>query len=144
MHSDLEVCVKPKRSWYLWHQEGYEEPAHPMHGSRGGGMGSRPPLKNHKAIGFLSNTSPDPLKNHKATKPAANVGPSSARHRNAILMVFRWWTNDGLLLVVFVSSLPSSFKISQIWTPSSKTFWIRASIHIVWKQMMAQSKTSDL
>ena len=40
------------------------------------------PLKNHKNIGFLSNTGPDPLKNHKATKPAFNVGPSSARQRS--------------------------------------------------------------
>ena len=31
-------------------------------------------LKNHKHIGFLSNTGSDPLKNHKATKPAFNVG----------------------------------------------------------------------
>ena len=43
-----------------------------------------PPLKNHKNIGFLSNTGPDPLKNHKTTKPAFNVGSSSARQRNAI------------------------------------------------------------
>ena len=48
--------------------------------SRGGGQGVVPPphthtLKNHKNIGFLSNTGPDPLKNHKATKPAFNVGP---------------------------------------------------------------------
>ena len=42
----------------------------------GGGRGSRPPLKNHKNIGFLSNTGPDPLTNHKATKLAFNVGPS--------------------------------------------------------------------
>ena len=36
----------------------------------GGGTGGPdpPPLKNHKNIGFLSNTGPDPLKNHKATK----------------------------------------------------------------------------
>ena len=43
-----------------------------MGGSKGGGgedRGSGPPLKNHKNIGFLSNTGPDPLKNHKATKP---------------------------------------------------------------------------
>ena len=38
-----------------------------------GGQGSVPPLKNHKNIGFLSNTGPDPLKNHKDTKPALNV-----------------------------------------------------------------------
>ena len=52
---------------------------------RGGGdRGSGPPLKNHKTLGFLSNTGPDPLKNHKATKPAFNVRPLSARQRNAI------------------------------------------------------------
>ena len=44
-----------------------------------GGQGVRTPLKNHKKLGFLSNTGPDPLKNHKATKPAFNVGPLSAR-----------------------------------------------------------------
>ena len=54
-----------------------------MHRSRGGCRGSGIPLKNHKNIGFLSNTGPDPLKNHKATKPAFNVGPSSACHWNA-------------------------------------------------------------
>ena len=69
-----------------------------MGGSRGG-----PPLKNHKIIGFLSNTGPDPLKNHKATKPAFNVGSSSAGQRNAIEMAFRWWADAGSLLVVFGS-----------------------------------------
>ena len=51
-----------------------------------GGQGVRtpPPLKNHKNIGFLSNTGPGPLKNHKATKTAFSVGPSSASQRNAI------------------------------------------------------------
>ena len=52
-----------------------------MGGSRGGtgGPDPPPPPKNHKNIGFLSNTGPDPLKIHKATKPACNVGPPSAR-----------------------------------------------------------------
>ena len=50
----------------------------------GGGQGAWTPLKNHKNIGFLSNTCPDSLKNHKATKPEFNVGPSSTRERNAI------------------------------------------------------------
>ena len=45
---------------------------------QGGGGGIRTPLKNHKNIGFLSNTGSDPLKNHKATKPAFKVGPPSA------------------------------------------------------------------
>ena len=53
-------------------------------GGGGGGWVRGPdPLKNHKNIGFLSNTGPDPLKNHKATKPAFNVGPSSASQLNA-------------------------------------------------------------
>ena len=43
-----------------------------MHGSRGWGVWK----KNHKNIGFHTNTSPDPLKNHKATKLTFNVGPS--------------------------------------------------------------------
>ena len=47
--------------------------------------GPDPPLlKNHKIIGFLSNTGLDSAKNHKATKPAFNVGPSSAHQQNAI------------------------------------------------------------
>ena len=32
-----------------------------MRGSRGGGTGGPDPLKNHKNIGFLSNTGPDTL-----------------------------------------------------------------------------------
>ena len=49
-------------------------------GVGGGVPDPPPPLKNHKIIGFLSNTCPDLLKNHKATKPAFNVGPSTASH----------------------------------------------------------------
>ena len=51
-----------------------------MWGARG--SGPPPPLKNHKAIGFLIDTDPDPIENHKATKPVFNVGPPSARHLN--------------------------------------------------------------
>ena len=40
------------------------------------GRAPRPPLENHEAIAFVSNTGPDPLGNHKATKPAFYVvGP---------------------------------------------------------------------
>ena len=45
-----------------------------------------PPLKNHKNIGFLSNSDPDPLKNYKATEPAFNVGLPSGRQRTP----FKW------------------------------------------------------
>ena len=35
-----------------------------MRGPRGGtGVRTIPPLKNHKSIGFLSNSGPDPLRN---------------------------------------------------------------------------------
>ena len=71
----------------------YYFPAGVMCGSKGGGGGGQgsgpPPLKNHKNIGFLTNTGPDPLRSHIATKPAFNVGPPSARQRNGISMAFR-------------------------------------------------------
>ena len=51
---------------------------------KGGGQGVRMPLKNHKNIGFLSNTDPDPLNNHKAAQPAFNNGLSLARQRNPL------------------------------------------------------------
>ena len=72
-----------------------------MDGSRGGRGGPDSLLKNHKRIGFLSETGLDPLKTHKATQSAFNVGPSLARHQNAIIMTFRWLANDGPLRVVF-------------------------------------------
>ena len=72
---------------------------------RGGGgnrgSGPPPPQKNHKYIGFLSNTGPEILKILKATKPAFNVGPLSAHQQNAISLAFRWHVDDGSLLVVF-------------------------------------------
>ena len=49
-----------------------------VRGSRGRDRWSAPSWKNHKNIGFHSNTGSDSLKNHKTTKPAFNVGPSSA------------------------------------------------------------------
>ena len=52
----------------------------------GGDRGSGPSLKNHRNIGFLSNTGPDPLINHKATKTAFNVG----QHRPASETPFKW------------------------------------------------------
>ena len=96
------------------------------------GQGVWAPLKNHKNIGFLWNTSQHPLKNHKATKPAFNVGPSLARQRNAISMAFPWWADDGPFIAVFGSYIPSNVH-DQIWTPSDKTFWIRMWVwHFFW------------
>ena len=71
----------------------------------------RIPLENLDAIGFLSNFGPDPLEN-QATKPAFNAGSPSARQPNAILMAFRWWADDGLLLVVSLINLNTTSKNS--------------------------------
>ena len=49
----------------------------------------------------------------KLTKPAFNCGSLSARQRKAILMAFCWRSNDGLLIVIFGSSLSSSIKEKQ-------------------------------
>ena len=46
-------------------------------------------LKNHKNIGFLSNSGSDSLNNYEATEPAFNIGPSSARQRTGRPMMAR-------------------------------------------------------
>ena len=58
---------------------GYGSCADPGDGGGGGIRGSVPPLENHRAIEFVSNTGAEPLENHKATKSAFTVGPLSAR-----------------------------------------------------------------
>ena len=83
-----------------------------MGGSRGGQGVQTSSLKNHKNIRFPSNTGPDPLKKHKATKRAI-IGMAAKRH-----------VDVGPLMVVFASSQKK--KRFQSWTPSDKTFWIRA------------------
>ena len=97
-----------------------------MHGSRGGGTRGPHPalLKNHKAIRFLSNTGTDSLETHKATKLAFILGLPAKRCSNQT--AFCWQTDDGPLLVVFGSSLPSSTKNHQSGTLSDKTFRICA------------------
>ena len=60
-------------------------------------------LKNHKNIGFLNNTGPDPLKNYKLPSQIqcwAVIGTPVKRLR----------ADDGTLIAVFESSLPSSTK----------------------------------
>ena len=73
-----------------------------MRGSRGGqGVRTPPPPKKYKNKG---NTGPDPWKITKL--PSQNlwaiIGPPAKRH----LMAFRWWADDGLLLVLVGSSVP--------------------------------------
>ena len=56
--------------------------------AEGGGPGDRtpPPLKNHKYIGFLSNTGPDPLKITKLPSQHSILG----YHRHASETPFQW------------------------------------------------------
>ena len=76
-------------------------------GGGGGGGGDRgpDPLKNHKNIGFLSNTGQDPL---KITKPPFNIWAIIGTPAKCHLMAFPWRVNDGplMFIVVFGSSLP--------------------------------------
>ena len=81
-------------------------------------------LKNHKNIGFLSNTCPDPLNNHKATKH------SMLGHHRQAKMAFRWRANDDQLIMVFGSSLSSSTKKrKKVVTPLTK---LSGSAHITY------------
>ena len=82
----LRQATKNLASLSIWADS--LKPCLPAHAriQRGGGGQSdwTTHLKNHKNIGFLSNTGPDPLENHKATKQAFNVGSSSAHQQNTI------------------------------------------------------------
>ena len=66
--------------WIKWDQGQVIAERVNMHASRGGGgvgIGvctyPPPPLENHKAIQFLSNTGQVPLENLEASKPVFNV-----------------------------------------------------------------------
>ena len=59
-----------------------------------------PPLKNHKNIGFLSNTCLDLLENHEATKPAFIVG-MFGHHRPTSETPFKLHLADGPMMVHF-------------------------------------------
>ena len=68
------------------------------------GQGVRTPVENHKNMGSFSNTGPDP--SYQASiQCRAIIGPLAKRH----LKAFRWWADDGPLLVSYGSSVtPSS------------------------------------
>ena len=79
-----------------------------------------PPLENDKNIGFRSNTCPDPLNNH-----SLQASIQCWINFDAIQMVFRWRTDDGAKNPSYKKSKKKK-KTRQSWTPSDKTFWIRA------------------
>ena len=68
---------------------------------RGGhGVRNPPPLKNHKNIGFLSNTGPVPLKNQASIQCWSIISPPAKHHLNGILLAGRCWpTFSGILIL---------------------------------------------
>ena len=87
-------------------------------------IGGPDPLKNHKFIGFPSNTGQDPLKITKLPSQHSMVGhywPASETPFQLRLLASRkiarfWWSLEPC----------SPKKTYYSWTPSGKTFWIRA------------------
>ena len=77
-------------------------------------------MKNHKNIGFSSNTVPDSLKNRSyqaSFQCWGIIGTPVKRH----LMAFRWRAHDGPLIVVLGSSLPSLTKKKKKQKKQKKT-----------------------
>ena len=96
-------------------------------GGGGGDRGVRTLLKNHKKMGFLSNTGPDgsPEKSqlsYQASIQCWAIMGTPVKHH---LMVFHWRTHDGLLKVTFGSFLSPSKTLSKV-DPADKTFWSHA------------------
>ena len=98
----------------------------------GGGAGVwTPPLKNHKNLGFLSDSGPDPLKIHKATEPAFSM---LGHHQHASKTPFKWHFAGGQMMARLLWYLDPSTPLQlkkekkqknrQSWTPSDKIFWI--------------------
>ena len=109
-------------------------------GGTGGPDPPPPPLKNHKNIGFLGNSSPDSLKNYKATEPAFNVVPSSEASEMPFKRGFAG-NDDDRLIVLFGSTntphhLKRKKKCCQSWTLSDKIFWIRMCVFLHFSKIL--------
>ena len=105
-------------------------------GIQGGGTGSPdpppppPPLKNHKNIGFLSNTGLDPLKITKLPSKHSMLGhhwhASETPFKWLLLAVRLWPAYSGIW--IGLDPLSPKKKPCHSWIPSDKTFWICAWI----------------
>ena len=95
-----------------------------------GGQGVLNPPKNHKNIGFSSNTGPDPLKN------CSYQASIQCWATIAILCRYALRADDGPLIVVLLdppapNQKKKKKKRRRSWTPSNKTFWIRTWIRVL-------------
>ena len=96
-------------------------------GGGGGGTGVQTPLKNHKNIGFLSNSGLDHLKITKLPSEHSMLGHHQHASETPCKLRFPGGLMMALLRVVFGSSLSSSTKKKNIRVePPYKTFWIQA------------------
>ena len=101
-----------------------------MGGSRGGTGGSGslpPPPKNHKNIGFPSNIDPDPL--NITTLPSQHSMVGHYRHASETPFLAGWWWPTFSGISILSPSHQLKKKKRQCWTPSDKTFSIRACIN---------------
>ena len=88
-----------------------------------GGTGGPDLLENHKNIGFLSNTGPDPRKwqSYQASiQCRVIIGTPAKRHLNGVSLAGQWWPAYSVIWIL------SKKRLLQSWTPSGKTFCIRA------------------
>ena len=80
-----------------------------IRGFRRGRGRTPPPPENHKAIGFLAILA---RIRWKITKPPGHHS-MLGHHRLASEMSFRWWADEGPLLVLFGSSHSSLYKLKK-------------------------------
>ena len=142
----------------MWNAIRFEKSFHSfsMRGSRGGGGGGgvRTHLKNHKNIGILSNTGPYPLKITKLPSHHSMLGHH--RHLNGVSLANRWWPaySTGIWILSPLTSDPVGSKPSptrkktrltcHTWTPTGKTFWIRAYLVLLkHEKNSAYKKSAD-
>ena len=99
-----------------------------------GGQGVRAPLKNHKNIGFPSNTGTDSLKITKLPKQHSMLG----NHWPASETPFKWCfvggPSNGPLLLLVGPSLPSSTKkgvVKKAFSELDPSDEISVSAHVV-------------
>ena len=82
--------------------------------------GSRPPLKNHKNIGFLNNTAPDPLKSQSyqaSIQCWAIIGMPEKRNLNGVSLAGQCWTVYSGILIL--TSLINK-RVVKFWPPLTK------------------------
>ena len=83
-----------------------------MRGTRGGGAGvSEPPLKNHKVIGYLSNTCPDPMRN---LNKLPSLHSMLSHHRPESETPFKWLLAGRPMMVRFQQYLDPLSTLSEL------------------------------